>query len=100
MIGPEDNDDAPPESIEIPIEDVLDLHAFAPRDVPELVRNYLDECAERRLEHVRIIHGKGTGSLQRTVHALLAKHPKVASFRTADESRGGWGATLVDLKCS
>jgi len=93
-----DDAGSPPETMVVPVSDVLDLHAFAPRDVPELVRHYLDECAARGLQHVRVIHGKGTGALRRTVQALLEKHPRVASHRTADEARGGWGATLVELK--
>jgi dsDNA-specific endonuclease/ATPase MutS2 len=78
--------------------DVLDLHTFAPREVAELVRDYLDECARRGYTRVRIIHGKGTGTLRRVVHAQLERHPAVASYALADESAGGWGATLVQLR--
>ncbi|MCB9572940.1 MAG: Smr/MutS family protein, partial [Kofleriaceae bacterium] len=42
-------------------------------------------------------HGKGTGTLRRTVHAVLGRHPDVAGFALADERAGSWGATLVDL---
>lgn len=87
-----------PEVLVVEIEDVLDLHTFAPRDVPALVRDYIDECLERRFPRVRIIHGKGIGNLRRTVHAVLARHPGVASFALADERAGSWGATLVELK--
>lgn len=86
------------ESVEVPVTDELDLHLFAPRDVPELVGHYLDLCAEKGFRSVRIIHGKGTGALRTIVHAVLARDPRVASFRLADESGGGWGATLVELK--
>ncbi|WP_221251733.1 Smr/MutS family protein [Desulfuromonas versatilis] len=59
---------------------------------------YLAECRKREILDVRIIHGKGTGTLQRTVHAILGRFPEVVSFRLAGEDAGGWGATLVRLR--
>jgi dsDNA-specific endonuclease/ATPase MutS2 len=47
---------------------------------------------------VRIIHGKGVGALRCQVHAIVGRLPEVDSFRLADESAGGWGATLVTLR--
>ncbi len=87
-----------PESIELPIDGTLDLHTFRPAEVKDLVPDYLAECRKRGILDVRIIHGKGTGKLQRTVHAILCRLPEVASFRLAAEDGGGWGATLVQLK--
>jgi DNA-nicking Smr family endonuclease len=84
--------------IELPIDGVLDLHTFQPREVKELVPDYLDECRERGIFEVRIIHGKGTGALRRSVHAILSRLPEVASFGLAMEDAGGWGATLVRLR--
>lgn len=86
--------DAP---IEYPIDGTLDLHTFHPRDVKELVPDYLDACRARGIFEVRIVHGKGTGALRETVHAILRRLPGVASFKLADETRGSWGATLVRL---
>jgi DNA-nicking Smr family endonuclease len=86
------------ESIRIPIDGVLDLHAFRAEEVKRLVPDYLEECRREGISHVRIIHGKGTGALRRTVLSLLEKNPHVASFKTADLSGGGWGATEVILK--
>jgi len=86
------------EPIEIPIDGVLDLHAFRAEHVKDLVPEYLDECRRRGIYQVRIIHGKGTGALRRTVQSLLARNPHVASFKTADLGGGGWGATEVILK--
>jgi dsDNA-specific endonuclease/ATPase MutS2 len=57
----------------------------------------LAECRERGIFEVRIIHGKGTGALRRTVHAVLSRLPEVASFGLAMETAGGWGATIVTL---
>jgi dsDNA-specific endonuclease/ATPase MutS2 len=83
--------------VELPIDGILDLHAFAPSDAKELVTHYLEECRARGIFEVRIIHGKGTGAMRETVHALLAKLPSVTSYRLAGEDEGGWGATLASL---
>jgi DNA-nicking Smr family endonuclease len=87
-----------PETVEIPVDGILDLHIFRPSEARDLVPAYLDECARRGIADVRIIHGKGTGSLRATVHACLARHPRVVCYRTADDA-SGWGATLVTLDC-
>ena len=63
--------------IEIPIDGELDLHAFHPRDVKDLVPDYLRECIARGIFSARIVHGKGTGALRETVHAVLSKMPEV-----------------------
>jgi DNA-nicking Smr family endonuclease len=84
--------------IELPIDGTLDLHAFHPRDVKALVPDYLAECRARGILEVRIIHGKGTGALRRTVHAILSRLPEVDRFGLATEEAGGWGATRVRLR--
>lgn len=86
------------EAVELPIDGTLDLHTFAPREIGVLIPAYLEECRHRGINEVRIIHGKGSGSLRRTVHAILARLPEVAAYRLADETAGGWGATLVQLR--
>ena len=75
----------------------LDLHMFKPKDVKDLVPDYLEECREKGILFVRIIHGKGTGTLRRTVHAILERLPWVISFRLASGLEGGWGATIAEL---
>lgn len=86
------------EPFELPIDGVLDLHTFRPGDVKEVLPEYLAECRKRGLMEVRVIHGKGIGQMRRTVHALLARQPEVASFAEASEAFGGWGATIVHLR--
>jgi len=88
--------DSPP--VRIPITGELDLHAFRPDEVPSLVAEYLREARRRGLTEVRIIHGKGTGTLRETVRAQLRRSPDVESFRQGDATTGGWGATLVRLR--
>jgi len=87
-----------PEPVRLPIDGTLDLHAFSPAEVGELVPEFLRACAEAGLTALRIVHGKGTGALRERVHAILGKDVRVASFRLAGEDGGGWGATLVTLR--
>jgi DNA-nicking Smr family endonuclease len=86
------------EPIQLPIDGVLDLHTFKPREVKDLVPDYLAACQERAIFQVRLIHGKGIGNLRRTVHALLEKHPEVITFTMDYPQYGGWGATIVFLR--
>jgi DNA-nicking Smr family endonuclease len=84
--------------IQIPIDGVLDLHTFRPKELPELLEDYLAACRDKGIRTVRIIHGKGTGALKARVHSLLSKHPMVAGFKDAAVDSGGWGATIVTLR--
>ena len=91
-------DDVDPDDVtEPPLRDEIDLHTFRPKDCGDVVEEYVRAAHEAGMPRVRIIHGKGIGNLRRTVHAVLAKHPAVASFALADERSGSWGATLVEL---
>jgi len=96
MARDDDRDDSSG-ALELPIDGVLDLHSFAPRDVGSVVAEYLDACLEVGLSEVRIIHVKGSGTLRRTVHSLLDRSECVVSYRLAGD-RSGWGATLVVLR--
>lgn len=88
------------DGLALPIDGTLDLHTFLPREVGTLIPDYLGECRKLGILQVRIVHGKGQGILQRRVHAILGREPCVLSFRLADASGGGWGATLVQLRPS
>ena len=82
----------------VPIEDALDLHPFAPRDVASVVEEYLRAAQERGFREVRLIHGRGVGVQRSIVHAVLSRHPLVQGFTEAPPERGGWGATIVRLR--
>jgi DNA-nicking Smr family endonuclease len=86
------------EPIHLPIEDSLDLHTFAPRDVATVVGDYLAEAHRHGFTEVRLIHGRGIGVQRAIVRAVLARHPLVEDFADAPPEGGGWGATLVRLK--
>jgi DNA-nicking Smr family endonuclease len=94
-VSASEHDEVP---VPLPITGELDLHTFRPQDLGELIPAYLAECRARDLREIRIVHGKGTGTLRTTVHALLRRSPLVASFRLGDEHSGAWGATLVTLQ--
>lgn len=88
----------PDEPVAIPITGELDLHTFRPAEVASLLDDYFAECRKRGLLRVRVVHGKGTGTLRTTVHAHLRRSPGVAGFAQGDETSGGWGATVVTLR--
>ncbi len=88
----------PGQPVVLPIEDSLDLHPFAPGEIPDVVRAYLDEAVTRAFEEVRLIHGRGIGVQRERVRSVLAKHPSVVEYHDAPPTRGGWGATVVRLR--
>jgi len=79
----------------VPIEDSLDLHAFAPRDIASVVEEYVRAAHEAGLRQVRLIHGRGTGVQRGIVQSVLERDPLVTSFSDAPESH--LGATLAYL---
>jgi DNA-nicking Smr family endonuclease len=83
--------------VKLTIEDVLDLHTFRPKDIPDLLEDYFTECIKAGIYTVRIIHGKGKGIQKRRVQGLLERNTRVTSFKEAPPEAGGWGATLVEL---
>jgi DNA-nicking Smr family endonuclease len=85
------------EPVPIPIEDALDLHTFAPSDIPAVVADYLEAAHARGFREVRLIHGRGRGVQRTVVRSVLSRHPLVADFADAPPERGGWGATIVRM---
>jgi len=95
--GPPDEPPDGGDAIRAPMTDELDLHTFRPAECVDVVAEYVRAAQDAGMTAVRIVHGKGTGALRRTVHAVLDRHPAVRSYRLADERGGSWGATLVEL---
>jgi dsDNA-specific endonuclease/ATPase MutS2 len=92
-----ETEDPFPEIVDIEITDSLDLHSFSPRDVPAVVREYLNEARKKGFSIVRIIHGKGIGVQREAVRKVLAETDFVRSFKNAPEFSSGWGATIAEL---
>ena len=86
------------DAVEIVIDGILDLHPFSPKDLKYLIPDYIDECLNRGILDLKIIHGKGMGNIRRSVHALLDRNSNVLQYKLGDEISGSWGATLVQLK--
>ena len=96
----DEDDDAPfemPEEIVLPVEDSIDLHTFRPRDVKDVVLNYIDEARAAGFTEVRVIHGRGIGVQREIVRKALERHPDVIDFGDAPD-RSGWGATVARLR--
>jgi DNA-nicking Smr family endonuclease len=85
------------EPVVLPLEDVIDLHPFQPREIRSVVEEYLQACCAAGLSVVRLIHGKGKGVQRESIRALLTRLPYVRTFYDAPPDRGGWGATIVFL---
>jgi DNA-nicking Smr family endonuclease len=82
----------------LPIEDAIDLHPFAPGEIPSVVRSYLEAAHEAGFREVRLIHGRGRGVQRARVRQVLAAHPLVERYADAPPERGGPGATLAWLR--
>ena len=82
--------------MKIPIERELNLHAFAPRDIPSVVEEYIHAAAEAGLTEVRLIHGRGRGVQRGIVQAALERHPEVVEFW--DDADSHLGATIARLE--
>ncbi|MGH9319992.1 MAG: Smr/MutS family protein [Vicinamibacteria bacterium] len=88
----------PDDPVILPIEDSIDLHAFAPKDIPGVVESYLEAAQEAGFEEVRIIHGRGKGVQKERVRQLLSRSDRVLHYEEATPDRGGFGATVVKLR--
>lgn len=89
-------DSAQGRPLRIPVEGALDLHAFAPRDIPSVVEEYVVEAHKAGLREVRLIHGRGTGVQRAIVQQALDRHPLVLEF--FDDPASHLGATIATLK--
>ena len=82
--------------IRVPIEAEIDLHAFAPRDIPSVVVEYIDAAAAAGFRDVRLVHGRGRGVQRGIVQATLERHPRVDEFW--DDPATHLGATIARIK--
>jgi dsDNA-specific endonuclease/ATPase MutS2 len=80
--------------MDLHIEDTLDLHSFLPREIADLVEEYLYQAVVKGYREVRIIHGRGIGVQRSIVHSVLQKHTRVVAYRDAMD----YGSTVVTLK--
>ena len=81
--------------IRIPIEAELDLHPFAPSDIPSVVAEYVEAAAAAGFDEIRVIHGRGRGVQRGIVQAALERHARVAEFW--DDPRAHLGATIARI---
>jgi DNA mismatch repair protein MutS2 len=77
--------------------DELHLRHLTLDEALPLLDKYLNDAFMAGLYQVRIIHGKGTGTLRQAVRKKLDKHPLVDSYRPAGYGEGGAGVTIVEL---
>ncbi len=96
--NPGDHEVKEEEPLEMPIDGILDLHTFRPSEVKDLIEDYIEACQIRGIREIRVIHGKGSGQLRRTVHSTLGRLGQVLSFSLCGGEAGGWGATTVTLR--
>ncbi len=86
----------PADPVSLPIEPEIDLHSFAPGDIPSVVEEYVSAAVEAGISEVRIVHGRGRGVQRGIVQAALERHPLVVEFW--DDPRAHLGATIAALK--
>ncbi len=88
------NNDEQDQPFEIEITDTFDLHSIPPRDIREVVQEYLIQSKKKGYRFVRIIHGKGIGFQKQMVRDVLSSSPLVESFEDGPD----WGSTAITLR--
>jgi len=76
----------------------LDIRGFRVEDALDITDKYLSDAVTSGLTAVRIIHGKGTGALRKSVGDFLKHDPRVKSYRLGGWGEGDTGVTIVELK--
>jgi DNA-nicking Smr family endonuclease len=79
----------------VPIEAELDLHAFAPHDIPSVVAEYVEAAVRAGFREVRLVHGRGRGVQRAIVQVSLDRHPRVVEFW--DDPAAHLGATVARI---
>lgn len=86
------------ETVILPLEDAIDLHAFSPAEVVAVAEEYVRAAARAGFREVRLIHGRGIGFQRKRIREMLRDHPAVKRYGDAPPERGGWGATVVTIR--
>lgn len=84
------------EYLQVPIAAEIDLHAFAARDIPSVVEEYIRAAHQAGFREVRLIHGRGKGIQRGIVQSVLERTDLVTAFHDAPESH--LGATVALLR--
>jgi DNA-nicking Smr family endonuclease len=88
---------SPEDAFVVPTTGELDLHHFAPRDIPSVVEEYVRACRVQNVLALRLVHGRGQGVQRAVVRRVLGRLEGVVAYGDAPPSSGGWGATLVRM---
>ena len=75
----------------------VDLRGMDSVEAISVLERYLDEAMRSNLKQVRIIHGKGTGTLRAAVQQALRKNKYVKKFRLGVYGEGEDGVTIADF---
>ena len=86
------------DAVRVPIESEIDLHAFAPKDIPSVVDSFVEAAAAAGFSEVRLVHGRVRGVQRAIVQRALDRHPLVIEFR--DDPASHLGATIARLSNS
>ena len=84
-------------SVVVPVKDELYLRHLIVDEALLKLDKYLNDAFMAGLYRVKVVHGKGTGTLCRVVREELARHPLVKSYRPGEYGEGGNGVTIVEL---
>ena len=76
----------------------VDLRGMDSVEAVCVMERYLDEAMRSNLPTVRIIHGKGTGTLRAAVQTSLRKNKFIKSFRLGVYGEGEDGVTIAEFK--
>ena len=80
------------------VSSTLDLRGYKVEDALDSLEFYLDKASLANLACVTVIHGHGTGALKSAVRDFLSTSPYVAKYRPGEDSEGGDGVSVVDIK--
>lgn len=80
------------------VSNTLDIRGYRVEDALDTLEGWLDEASLANISPVTVIHGHGTGALKSAVRDFLSTSPYVASFRAGNNSEGGDGVSVIEIK--